>query len=40
MTSSRKPVEEFTTPDPVTTNKDTAVDELRRLVEEHGIRRG
>lgn len=31
-------VEEFTTPDPVTTTEDTTIDELRRLMEQHGIR--
>ncbi len=38
MTTSRMPVEEFTTPDPVTASEDMAVDELRHLMEKHGIR--
>jgi len=32
------PVEEFTTPNPVTANEDMSVDELRRLMGEHGVR--
>ncbi len=32
------PVDEFTTPDPVTANEDMTIDDLRRLMEEHGIR--
>jgi CBS-domain-containing membrane protein len=31
-------VEEFTTPDPVTANEDMSIDELRLLMDEHGIR--
>lgn len=31
-------VEEFTTPDPVTANEDTAIDALYHLMQEHGIR--
>jgi acetoin utilization protein AcuB len=32
------PVEEFTTPDPITANEEMTIDELRYLMEEHGIR--
>lgn len=32
------PVEEFTTPDPVTTTENASIDELRRLMTEHGVR--
>src|SRR5690606_34168977 len=32
------PVEEFTTPDPVTADASTMVDDLRLLMERHGIR--
>jgi acetoin utilization protein AcuB len=32
------PVEEFTTPDPITANEEMTIDELRHLMEEHGIR--
>jgi acetoin utilization protein AcuB len=32
------PVDEFTTPDPVTANEDMTIDDLRHLMEEHGIR--
>ena len=32
------PVEEFTTPNPVTASEDLPVDELRRLMQEHGVR--
>ncbi|MCC6610380.1 MAG: CBS domain-containing protein [Burkholderiales bacterium] len=38
MLQANLPVEEFTTPDPVTANEDMMIDELRRLMEEHGIR--
>ncbi|WP_017941040.1 MULTISPECIES: CBS domain-containing protein [unclassified Thioalkalivibrio] len=38
MTSMNVPVEEFTTPDPVTANEDMAIDELRALMERHGVR--
>jgi acetoin utilization protein AcuB len=31
-------VDEFTTPDPVTANEDMTIDDLRHLMEEHGIR--
>lgn len=32
------PVNEFTTPDPITVNEDMLIDDLRRLMEKHGIR--
>ncbi|HRY90222.1 MAG TPA: CBS domain-containing protein, partial [Rubrivivax sp.] len=32
------PVEEFTTPDPVTASERMTIDELQRLMERHGIR--
>lgn len=32
------PVEEFTTPNPVTAAEDMSTDELRRLMREHGVR--
>ncbi len=32
------PVEEYTTPNPVTASEDMLIDDLRRLMEEHGIR--
>lgn len=32
------PVDEFTTPDPVTANEDMTIDDLRHLMEENGIR--
>jgi len=32
------PVEEFTTPDPITVNENTSIEELNRLMKEHGIR--
>lgn len=38
MPPLRVPVEEFTTPDPITATEDMTIDELRRLMEEHGIR--
>lgn len=38
MPPIRVPVEEFTTPDPITAADDTTVDELWRLMQEHGIR--
>jgi acetoin utilization protein AcuB len=36
--SSRKPVEEFTTPNPVTASEDTSIDELRALMTTYGVR--
>ncbi len=36
--SSRKPVEEFTTPNPVTANEKTPIDELRALMTTYGVR--
>jgi len=38
MTRFNVPVEEFTTPNPVTAGEDLPVDELRRLMQEHGVR--
>ncbi len=38
MTSRKMPVEEFTTPDPVTASEAMTVDELRALMDRHGIR--
>lgn len=35
---SRKPVEEFTTPNPVTANENTSTDELRALMTTYGVR--
>ncbi|MEJ6656790.1 MAG: CBS domain-containing protein [Pseudomonas sp.] len=32
------PVEEFTTPDPITADEDMIIDDLQRLMERHGIR--
>ena len=32
------PVEEFSTPDPVTVSEDTTIEELNRILKEHGIR--
>lgn len=32
------PVNEFTTPDPITVKEDMLIDDLRRLMEKHGIR--
>ena len=38
MTSMNVPVEEFTTPDPVTANEHMGIDGLRALMEQHGVR--
>lgn len=38
MTPTSIPVEEFTTPDPVTATEEMGIDELRRLMDQHGIR--
>lgn len=38
MLSTSVPIEQFTTPDPVTAREDMSVDELRDLMEEHHIR--
>jgi acetoin utilization protein AcuB len=38
MLPTRLPVEEFTTPDPITANEDMTIDDLRHLMEKHGIR--
>ncbi|HEX7061521.1 MAG TPA: CBS domain-containing protein [Woeseiaceae bacterium] len=35
---TRVPVEEFTTPDPITATEDMTIDHLRQLMDEHGIR--
>lgn len=36
--SIRVPVEEFTTPDPITANAGMMVDDLWRLMDQHGVR--
>ncbi len=36
--SARKPVEEYTTPNPVTANENTSIDELRALMTTYGVR--
>lgn len=38
MLPIRVPVEEFTTPDPITAEEDMPVEDLQRLMEENGIR--
>ena len=38
MKSMNLPVDEFTTPDPVTARENMSTDELRELMERHGIR--
>jgi CBS-domain-containing membrane protein len=38
MPQTTVPVEEFTTPDPITANEEMAIDVLRELMLEHGIR--
>lgn len=38
MQPTNVPVEEYTTPDPITANEDMTFDDLRRLMAEHGIR--
>jgi len=38
MLPTNVPVEEFTTPDPITATEDTTIDDLRHLMEKHGIR--
>ena len=38
MKKLKLPVEEFTTPDPITAPEDASTDELRELMAEHGIR--
>jgi acetoin utilization protein AcuB len=38
MVSISVPVDEFTTPDPITANEDMTIDDLRNLMEKHGIR--
>jgi len=36
--SARKPVEEFTTPNPVTATENTSIDELRAMMTTYGVR--
>jgi acetoin utilization protein AcuB len=38
MQPTRIPVEEFTTPDPITATEDMTIDDLSRLMQKHGIR--
>lgn len=38
MLPANLPVEEFTTPDPITVTEDMSIDELNMLMSEHGIR--
>lgn len=38
MVSKSVPVEEFTTPDPITANEDMTIHDLRALMEQHGVR--
>jgi len=38
MNQLNLPVEEFTTPNPITATEDATVDDLARLMKEHGIR--
>mgnify|MGYP000644120124 CR=1 FL=1 len=38
MLSTSVPVDEFTTPDPVTADEDMTIDDLRDLMKKHGIR--
>jgi|SRR5690606_7295897 len=38
MQVTRVPVEEFTTPDPITATEEMTIDEVRELMETHGIR--
>ncbi|MCH8505647.1 MAG: CBS domain-containing protein [Ectothiorhodospiraceae bacterium] len=38
MLPTPMPVEEFTTPDPITATEDMTIDDLRRLLDQHGIR--
>ncbi|WP_018936282.1 CBS domain-containing protein [Thioalkalivibrio sp. ALJ24] len=38
MMSQNLAVEEFTTPDPVTASEEAGVEELRALMEQHGVR--
>lgn len=38
MEKLKLPVEEFTTPDPITASEDASTDELRDLMAKHGIR--
>ncbi|WP_018863959.1 MULTISPECIES: CBS domain-containing protein [Thioalkalivibrio] len=38
MVPTSVPVEEFTTPDPITANEDMTIGDLRALMEQHGVR--
>lgn len=38
MRATQVPVEEFTTPDPITAREEMGMDELQQLMERHGIR--
>lgn len=38
MNKLNLPVEEFTTPDPVTAKEDTSIEELSKMMKEHGVR--
>ncbi len=38
MLRTRVPVDEFTTPDPITASEDMTIDDLRQLMERHAIR--
>lgn len=38
MLPTSVPVEEFTTPDPITANEEMTIDELRHLMDRHAIR--
>ncbi len=38
MAPTTVPVDEFTTPDPITTNEEMSIDELSQLMGKHGIR--
>jgi len=38
MLSASVPVDEFTTPDPITADEDMTIDDLRHLMDTHGIR--
>ncbi|MGE3975859.1 MAG: CBS domain-containing protein [Bdellovibrionales bacterium] len=38
MNKLNLPVEEFTTPDPITAKEDTTIDDLTRVMKDHGIR--
>ena len=38
MLPTSVPVDEFTTPDPITASEEMTIDDLRNLMEKHGIR--